>query len=104
MQVKFKENTKTFQAAALSEQKLYQGGKPVGWLLALSISEGLSSTELDALLTAESMSEISVISGGEETARLTGYTSVSSCVVRYTDEKTVTELQLTKKYSNTEEA
>ena len=96
MQVKFKGKNTSYQTTTPIEQKLYRGGVSTGWLLVLSLTGELNSTELDELLTTESISEITFISDKNETTVLTGYNSVSSCVIKYADEKTVAELQFTK--------
>ena len=96
MQVKFKGKNVSYQTTTPIEQKLYRGGVSSGWLLVLSLTGDVNSTELDELLTADSISEITIVSDQNESTVLTGYNSISSCVIKYTEDKTIAELQFTK--------
>ena len=54
MFVKFKNGAKK-KCTNPIEQKLFRSGNAAGWLCSFSISETVTSTELDELLTAENL-------------------------------------------------
>lgn len=101
MQVKFKNTEQTFTSVGNNavEQKLFRAGEVAGWMLSLSLISTQGSEELDAILTSDNISEITLTTEGQdtnETVVLAGYEKVTSCVVKYTDTKFVAEIQLTK--------
>ncbi len=88
-------NGQTFAAKTSVEQKIYRDGAPVGWVLSLSLTGNANSETIDALLTEENISKITITSETEEVI-LTGYDKTTSCVLKYTETSFIAEIQLTK--------
>ena len=99
MNVKFKNDTRTFECTEPLEQKLFKAGTAAGWLVTFSIYGDINSTELDGLITSEGISELTFTannSGSTMEFILEGYSKVTSCVIRHKENMSVSELQLTK--------
>lgn len=96
MFIKFKGVEKTITASSIIEQKLYKQGEANGWLLSLNISGDFTAQELDNILTEESIGEITLVGETEENTVISGYEKITSCVVRYTEDKNTAEVNLTK--------
>lgn len=99
MVVKFKNDTRSFECTEPIEQKLFKADVPAGWLTTFSIYGDLNSTEIDELVTPDNISVLSFTADAESdptTFNLEGYSKVVSCVIRHSEAKTITELQLTK--------
>lgn len=99
MKVKFKDGT-IKSCNAPTEQKVFKGGVPAGWILLLNLIGSITSDEADALLTEENIAELVFLSDEEETAlfTITEYNKVSSSTIRYAEDASSTrlEIQLTK--------
>ena len=96
MFIKFKGVDKTITASSIIEQKLQKQGVANGWLLSLNISGDFTAQELDGILTEESIGEITLVGETEENTVISGYEKITSCVVRYTEDKNTAEVNLTK--------
>lgn len=96
MFIKFKGKDTKLTTTSIIEQKLFRQGESAGWLLSLHINGNFNAPELDSMLTEESISEITLVGESEVSTTISGYQKVTSCVVRYSDENTVAEIQLTK--------
>lgn len=96
MFIKLKGNDSKLTTTSLIEQKIFKQGEPAGWLLAISINGDFSATDIDGLLTEESIGEITLIGETEKATVISGYNKITSCVVRYSENNTIAEIQLTK--------
>lgn len=100
MHVRFKNREEQFNATNIVEQKLFNKGEAVGWLLVFSLSGLASSSELDSIVTKESISEIDlyIIEDEIEKQLMTfkDYEKISACSIKYTDEKITADIQLMK--------
>lgn len=102
MKVKFKGTDTEFGANYITEQKIYnQEKEAVGWLMTANLSGDFSSEDIDAVVTNESISEITCIiesahAQTEITQNITGYNKIISCVIKYADNKTTADIQITK--------
>ncbi len=96
MFIKFKGNETQFTTTSIIEQKLYKQGEGTGWLLSLNISGDFTAQDIDETLNEKSISEITLIGEKEENTVISGYERVTSCVVRYSEDKSVAEIQLLK--------
>lgn len=101
MKVQFKDGTiKT--CSAPMEQKVFRSGIDAGWILSVSIESDITSDELDKLVTTDNISELLFTSEEEtdtvKTISLSGYDKVTSAIIRYSEEKNKTriEMRLTK--------
>ena len=96
MQVKFKDGT-IKNCSNPTEQKIFRSGAATGWLCAFQISEPMTSTDVDAALTDENISELTFYNDkAEEIFVISGYTKTSSVVVRHAEKDGTVEIQLTK--------
>lgn len=96
MLVKFKNGTEK-KCSNPIEQKLFRSGVAAGWLCSFSLSEIVTSTELDALLTEENVSELTFCNDNSEALfTINEYTKVTSAVIRYTEDGSKVEIQLSK--------
>lgn len=96
MFVKFKDGT-TMECANPTEQKLFKNGAAAGWLCALTISEAVSSSEFDTVMTPDNVSELAFCdNAGEELFGIDGYSKITSAVVRHNGSSGSTEIQLMK--------
>lgn len=96
MVIKFNGVETNFQFSSAIEQKLYKQRQANGWLISLNISGNFTAQELDSVLTTESISKITLIGETEENTVISGYEKITSCVVRYSGDKTTAEISLTK--------
>ncbi len=101
MKVKFKDGT-VKSCSAPMEQKMFRSGAEAGWMLSVSIECDITSDELDKLITADNISELTFTSeeetGAGKTINLSGYDKVTNATIRYSEEKGKTriEMRLTK--------
>lgn len=102
MKVKFG-NGITRECAPPLEQKLFRhtDGVPVsaGWILLLKLTGGITSAEIDSILTADNTEVLEFLSDNEETLfTLVGYGKITSSIIHYSEEaaETYAEVQLTK--------
>ena len=82
-----------------TEQKVFRNGVPAGWIVVFQLTGDITSEELDNLTTIENLATLSFKDdGGNALFELTGYTKVSSAVIKHgqTSKDTVAELQFTK--------
>ena len=96
MVIRFKDNKTEFTASSVIEQKLQRQGVDAGWLLTLNISGDFTAQGVDSVLTEENISEITLIGEKAENAVISGYEKVTSCVVRYSEDKATAEIQIVK--------
>lgn len=99
MKVRFKGVDNAYTCTEPVEQKLFQSGKAIGWAVMFHIHGNVSSSDIDDLITPESISELVFISEDEENPRsitLSGYSGIRACTIRHRAGTTVTEIQLTK--------
>lgn len=96
MFIKFKGNDAELTTTSVIEQKLFKQGESAGWLLSLHINGNFTTPELDSMLTEESISEITLVCESEIPTIISGYQKVTACVVRYSDNNSVAEINLTK--------
>lgn len=82
-----------------TEQKVFRSGVPAGWIVVFQLTGDITSEELDNLTTIENLATLSFKDDdGNALFELTGYTKVSSAVIKHgqTSKDTVAELQFTK--------
>lgn len=104
MLVSFKNTETKLKTSGATEQKLFKNGESVGWLLSITVTDTLSANELDELLTLENIGEISLYNVNDSSdeqgtsliAKFTGYEKLTSCLLRYADNKQSIDIQLTK--------
>ncbi len=97
MNITFKDGTSKACTSPI-EQKLFRGGAPAGWICSFRLSEVVTSSEIDVILTDDNISKMTFSDdNGVELFTIDGYTKVSSTVIRYsTDNGSITEIQLSK--------
>ena len=107
MKVKFKNGT-TKGCSTPTEQKIFKTGTSSGWILTFYLICDITSDEVDELLTEENISELTFtaeetmnaegIIVPEKSIVLTDYNKISSSVIRHSEEKDKTrvEIQLIK--------
>lgn len=96
MQVKFKDGT-IKNCSNPTEQKIFRSGAATGWLCSFQISEVMTSTDVDAVLTDDNISELTFCNEkAEELFAISGYTKVTSAVVRHAEKDGTVEIQLIK--------
>ncbi len=79
------------------EQKVFRAGAAAGWLCSFGFKENITSTELDEILTDDNISELTFCNdASEELFTITGYTKVTSTVIRYSEAATEIEVQFSK--------
>ncbi len=96
MKVKFKDNATSYDCSEPVEQKIFRSGLPAGWAIIFQIFADLSSTEVDEIITPESISEMTFTNESEETFIVTGYSNITACTIRHSDTSTRIEVQFTK--------
>ena len=102
MKVKFS-NGVVKDCTSPTEQKVYKAGASSGWLLILRLIGGITSSDLDALLTEDNIKSLDFLSEKEDGEiktlfTLSDYSKVTSAIIRH-DENTsdaYAEIQLTK--------
>ncbi len=96
MLVKFKNGTEK-KCSNPIEQKLFRSGVAAGWLCSFSLSETVTSTELDELLTEENVSELTFCNDDAEALfTINEYAKVTSAIIRYNKDENKAEIQLSK--------
>lgn len=106
MKVKF-ENGITKECTAPMEQKIFRniGGETVGvgWILMLKLTGGITSSEIDSIMTANNTNSLEFLTendSGEETTlfNLNGYNKITSSIIHYAEDTSAAyaEIQLTK--------
>lgn len=101
MKVQFKDGT-IKACLTPTEQKVFRSGTDAGWILSVSVVCDITSDELDKLITADNISELTFTSEDEtgtvKTISLSGYDKVSSAIIHYSEEqeKTKVDIRLTK--------
>lgn len=98
MRVKFYGGEKSYECTEPIEQKLFRGGSACGWAVMFHVYGDADSTEIDGVITSEAISVLEFFDDKEpkNTFKITGYSAVTSCVIRHKAQITVTELQFTK--------
>ena len=99
MKVMFKGVADVFDCNEPVEQKLFQAGFPAGWAVIFQLHGELSSSDIDRIVTPDSISELIFTEEDTKQQRsftLTGYSAVRGCTIRHRAGAAVTELQLTK--------
>lgn len=98
MVIRLKDNKTEFEALSVIEQKLYRQGAESGWMLSLNIKGDFNAQDLDSVLSEENVSEITLVGEADDNTVISGYQRVTSCVVRYSEDKTQTtaEIQILK--------
>lgn len=91
-------NGKEKKCSKLIEQKLFLSNNAAGWLCSISITEAMTSEEIDDLFEEDNIAELTLI---DETANTTvcikGYSKVTSVVAKHTGgENNIVEVQMTK--------
>lgn len=103
MKVKFA-NGVVKDCTAPVEQKVFKSvSNGVGWMLLLKLTGGITSTELDVLLTEDNIKSLEFSTEGEGGGTKTlftldGYDKITSSIIRHAEDTTAThaEIQLTK--------
>lgn len=96
MRVKFKDGTLK-NCSNPTEQKLFKSGEAAGWLCAFVVSDTMNSSEVDAVVTPDNISALEFCNDdGSKLFDISGYTKVTSAVVRYAETSGSVEIQLTK--------
>ena len=96
MRVKFKDGTEK-RCSNPVEQKLFRNGEAAGWLCSVNLSETVNSTELDAILTVDNISELMFCDDGSaELFSVNGYGKITSAVIRHSEDGGRVEIQLSK--------
>lgn len=98
MRVKFKNGSVTYECTEPIEQKVFRSGEAVGWAVMFHIYGDFDSSEIDRVVTPETVSELVFANEDQDGTEFTisGYSAVTSCVIRHRASSTVSELQLTK--------
>lgn len=105
MYVKFKGNDKMYECTEPVEQKVFQSGAPIGWVVMFHLHGALSSSEIDEAVSPETISEMVFTDGNAENQSeitLTGYSAIRACTIRHKAGTAVTELQFTKEATGSE--
>ena len=101
MRVGFKNDSRTFECSEPVEQKLYKAGVPqsieAGWVMSFQFYGDIDSAEVDRTLTSENISEITFTpEDGKSQFTATGYTKMTSCIIKHKEIMTTVEVQFTK--------
>lgn len=99
MKVMFKGVDGAFECTEPVEQKLFQSGEAIGWAVMFHLHGGFSSSDIDRIVTPDSISELAFLCGDDESKNsisLTGYTGIRACTIRHREGSTAAELQFTK--------
>lgn len=79
------------------EQKIFKNGCAAGWICSLSITDRMTSVELDELCSEDNMAELNFLTDdGEVFATLKDYSRLTSAIIRHSDLKDSIDIQLTK--------
>ena len=102
MKVKFA-NGATKECAAPTEQKAFRTVGGNGWILNLRLMGGITSAELDELITEENIASLKFLSVPEDGEAKTiftldGYEKITSSTIRHAEDtaSTSVDIQLTK--------
>lgn len=95
MTVTFKDGATSYDCSEPVEQKIFRSGMPAGWAIMFQIFANLSSSEVDEIITPESISDMTFTSNSE-TFEVTGYENITACTIRHSDTSTRIEVQFTK--------
>ena len=104
MKVSFKDGT-IKECTAPREQKVFKGGAEAGWILTFSLSDDMTSNDVDALLVADNISELTFtseksvnedgeVTNAEKSFILYGYDRITSAVIRYSEGKDKTKIEV----------
>ena len=98
MRVKFKGSEISYECTEPIEQKVFKSGIAVGWAVMFHIYGDIDSSKADEIVTPETVSELTFVNDDEQhtTFSISGYSTVTACVIRHKATTTVTELQFTK--------
>lgn len=98
MYVKFKDSTATYKCTEPVEQKMFRSGVPIGWAIMFHIHCNSDSSQVDKIITSETISELEFGREDENNATfiITGYSVISACTIRHKSATDVIELQFTK--------
>ena len=78
------------------EQKIFCQGIATGWAIMFHIYGNIDSSNMDNILTEESIRKLSFDNEDETGFSINGYTAITSCVIRHRGAATVAEIQLAK--------
>lgn len=109
MKVKFKDGT-IKNCTAPVEQKAFKNSESVGWIMVFALIGEITSEEVDTVITADNISDLTfipeplgdegkVIAVSEDKyVRLSGYDKITMSAIRYAEDtaKTRVEIQLSK--------
>lgn len=96
MKVKFKDGT-IKNCSTPTEQKVFKVGEAAGWILTFGLIGDITSADVDSLISAENISELTFISIADEketSFSLNGYERISSAIVRYSENKEQTRVEI----------
>lgn len=97
MKVRFKDGT-VKNCGTPTEQKFFKADGNSGWVLCFSLMDNMTSTEADEIITPENVSDLSFISedenGKETTIHISGYERISSTMIRHSEEKDNTKIDI----------
>lgn len=96
MKVQFKNCAQVYDCSEPIEQKIYRSGVEAGWTIVFQFNAGVTSSEIDSLITPDNISEITFTNDTETANTIRGYNAISSCTIRHKSSGTVVEVQLTK--------
>ena len=96
MFIKLNGNDVELTATSIVEQKLINQGEAKGWVLLLNLTGDFSAIDIDSVFTTESISEITLVGEAEKATVISGYNKITRCVVRYSENTAIAEIQLTK--------
>lgn len=96
MRVKFANGTIKTCTSPI-EQRLYRGGEAAGWLCSFKLSDTTTSTELEAILVEDNLSNMTFLDDNNNTLfTVIGYTKATSAIIRHSETVSTVELQLSK--------
>lgn len=94
MKVRFKDGT-VKNCTTPTEQKIFKVGEAAGWILTFGLLGDITSAEVDNLIKADNISELTFMSDEETSSfSLNGYERTSSAIVRYSEDKEQTRVEI----------
>lgn len=96
MKVQFKGSAQSFDCSEPVEQKIFKSGVSIGWAIMFHINADVTSSDIDGVVTPDSISELTFTNDNGATSIVTGYSNVTACVIRHKNNATVVEVQFTK--------
>ncbi len=96
MKVQFKNSAQMYDCSEPIEQKIYRSGVEAGWTIVFQFNAGVTSSEIDSLITPDNISEITFTNDTETANTIRGYNAISSCTIRHKATATAVEVQFTK--------